>query len=118
MKKVMMTIGALVLVMAMASCDGFGNSDGGKNKYNPKGDADKFISKVCDCGNIEDDAKAEACYAEALELMNALEEKYKDDEEANEIISQAIEDCECEEAMGTLFLYAMFAGLADEDILD
>ena len=114
MKKVMMTIGARVLVMAMASCDGFGNSDGGKNKYNPKGDADKFISKVCDCGSIEDEAKAEACYTEALEMMNALEEKYKDDDEANAIIEDAIENSECEEAMQTMFWIALFSGFSEE----
>ncbi|MCR4829064.1 MAG: hypothetical protein K5864_06340 [Bacteroidales bacterium] len=115
MKKVMMTIGTLVLVMTMVACNGNVDSNGLSKKYNPKADADTFISKVCDCEKLENDDEIEACLVDALGMMEALEQKYKDDEEANAIIEEAVENCECQDAMGSLFFYALFSGMGSEE---
>lgn len=73
MKKVLLSVGALVLVAAMAGCSG-----------GPAAEGKAVAKKACECQKLSKDdtksAEAEACIEEWGEMLKAAYEKYENDE--------------------------------------
>lgn len=83
MKKVLLSISAIAMVVMLASCGGY------------KSDAKKITNKMCKCGKIEDPEKKTECIKDLKDLSNKLDDKYKEDKEAQEYIIKAILESEC-----------------------
>ncbi|MBO4306747.1 MAG: hypothetical protein J5848_00340 [Bacteroidales bacterium] len=83
MKKVLLSISAIAVVIMLASCGGY------------KSDAKKINNKMCKCAKIEDPEKKADCVKKLEELSDKLDNKYKENKEAQEYIIKTILENEC-----------------------
>lgn len=111
MRKVLLSLSALALVFALASC-------GGTSKNYQK-DIDNVMTKLCSCGDLTDDMDADEqydCMMEAYDMIEALDDKYGDNEAAISYFEQALDECECPKTLQTLyFIMALSNNEIDED---
>ena len=109
MRKILLSLSAIAMVFAMASC-------GGSSKSYQK-DIDNVMTKMCSCGDISDDTDADAqydCLMEAFSMIEGMDEKYGDNEEAISYFEKALDECECPETLQTLYLIMALNSMGEE----